>query len=103
MQTGCVLRNEPFPVGFDWRDDVLGVTVSDDLAAWFLEDEDELEFAVEDGKLTSGESGPIRATADAAVDDVASRHWPFDQSEWAPFRPACVDPPLVLPAGWDTP
>jgi predicted RNA-binding protein associated with RNAse of E/G family len=90
-------------VGFDSRDDVLDVTVTDDLCACSLKDEDELEFAVSVGKLTSSEARSIRATAESAIDDIASRRWPFDESAWYAFRPARYDQPVVLPAGWDDP
>jgi predicted RNA-binding protein associated with RNAse of E/G family len=90
-------------VGFDSRDDVLDVTVSVDLGKRSLKDEDELEFAVEVGLLTSDEARSIRATAESAIDDIASRRWPFDQAAWQALRPPAHDQPPALPTGWDKP
>ena len=88
-------------VGFDSRDDVLDITVTDDLGDWSLKDEDELDFAVRVGKLTSDEARSIHATAESAIEDLARRRWPFDDSAWKGFRPSPCDDPLVLPVGWD--
>jgi predicted RNA-binding protein associated with RNAse of E/G family len=90
-------------VGFDSRDDVLDVTVTDDLHECRLKDEDELDFAVEVGKLTSGEARSIRASAISAITDVTTRRWPFDEGAWQTLRPSRYDQPLDLPLGWDEP
>ena len=90
-------------VGFDSRDDVLDVVVTDDLRQCTLKDEDELDFAVDVGKLTSSEARSIRTNAETAIDDITSRTWPFDESAWHAFRPARCDQPPVLPAGWAEP
>jgi len=50
-------------VGFDSRDDVLDVTVTDDLRECTLKDEDQLDFEVDLGTLTQDEAQSIRATA----------------------------------------
>ena len=86
--------------GFDSRDDVLDVTVSDDLASWALKDEDELDFAVEIGTLTAADTESIRVNAAAAIDDVASRRWPFVDDGWEAFAPRSHLTPVELPAGW---
>ena len=90
-------------VGFDSRDDVLDITVTDDLRGCSLKDEDELAFAVEVGKLTSSEARRIRANAESAIDDVRSQSWPFDDGAWRDIRPAVYDQPPLLPRGWDQP
>jgi predicted RNA-binding protein associated with RNAse of E/G family len=90
-------------VGFDSRDDVLDVTFTDDLGECTLKDEDELDFALEVGKLTPGEARLIRATAVSAINDVTSRRWPFDEEAWQTLRPSRYDPPVDLPLGWDDP
>jgi len=90
-------------LGFDSRDDVLDVTVSDDLSECLLKDEDELEFALEVGLFSWREVRSIRATAQSAVDDIVRRRWPFQESAWRDFRPPSYDQPPVLPAGWADP
>jgi hypothetical protein len=90
-------------VGFDSRDNVLDVTVADDLSRCVLKDEDELDFAVEVGKLTATEARSIRSTAESAIDDVTRRNWPFDDVAWHAFQPLPDDQPPDLPAGWDNP
>jgi predicted RNA-binding protein associated with RNAse of E/G family len=90
-------------VGFDSRDDVLDVSVADDLRSCRLKDENELEFAVEVGLLTSIDVLSIRATAQSAMNDIASREWPFTESFWQTLRPCGEHHPLALPVGWDEP
>ena len=87
--------------GFDSRDDVLDVTASDDLRAWSLKDEEELDVAVTVGRLKPREAESIRATAASAIDDLADRRWPFDEGGWSALRPTGGDQPLDLPLGWD--
>lgn len=90
-------------VGFDSRDDVLDVTVTDDLSQCGLKDEDELDFAVEVGKLAATEARSIRSSADEAIVHIVSRSWPFDELAWHAFQPVLDDQPPNLPAGWDKP
>ena len=90
-------------MGFDSRDDVLDVTVTNDLGESALKDEDELDFAVDQGTLTSSEARSIRLTAASAIDDIANRRWPFDERAWEAFRPARYDEHVDLPTGWDSP
>ena len=91
------------PVGFDTRDDVLDVTVSDDLSDCQLKDADELEFAVEIGVLGATDAVAIHATAQSAIDDIGHRRWPFDEKAWSEPPPTDVLQPATLPDGWDTP
>jgi hypothetical protein len=88
-------------VGFDSRDDILDIVARDDLSGCRLKDDDELEFAGDVGQLAPAEAASIRATAEAAIDDVGHRRWPFDEAAWTDLRPATDDRPLVLPADWD--
>lgn len=88
-------------VGFDSRDDVLDVTVSDDLSEWRLKDADELEFSVEVGLLSSTEARSIHETAESAIDDIAHRRWPFDDSTWSSALPPELLQPTTLPDGWE--
>ena len=92
------------PVGFDSRDDVLDVTVSEDLTECRLKDADELAFTVEIGMFTAAEAGAIHAAADTAIADVSARRWPFDENVWNDLLPpADMLMPTTLPAGWDAP
>lgn len=90
-------------VGFDSRDDVLDLTVTDDLSDCALKDEDELDFAVGVGKITAHEAQSIRSAARSAIDDITRRRWPFDDDAWNMFRPAVYVEPPGLPVGWDSP
>ena len=91
------------PIGFDSRDHVLDVLVADDLSSCTLKDEDELDYAVEVGKLTLDEANAIRAAAADAIEDVANRRWPFDESAWSQFQPIEIVELPGLPEGWDQP
>lgn len=88
-------------VGFDSRDDVLDVTLSDDLTEWRLKDADELEFAVEVGQFTSSEAEAIRNAARSAVEDVVGRRWPFDETAWSRLIPHELLGSPSLPEHWD--
>jgi hypothetical protein len=90
-------------VGFDSRDDVLDVVVSDDLDECRLKDVDELEFTVQVGMFTPAEAAAIRAAAEVAIADVAARRWPFDETAWNQALPAHLLIPTTLPPGWDAP
>lgn len=90
-------------VGFDTRDDVLDVTVADDLSDCRLKDEDELQHAVRVGLFSEAEAESIRLVAEIAIGDVKQRWWPFDESTWSAIRPIEDLPLPVLPEGWDCP
>ena len=90
-------------VGFDSRDDVLDVVVTDDLGECNLKDEDELAFSVESGVMTKQEAEQIRHTAREAIEDVQRRRWPFDPQAWASIRPIDLGTRLEFPEGWDRP
>ena len=88
-------------IGFDSRDDVLDVVVAGDLSSCVLKDDDELGYAVEIGTFSASQAENIRAAAEAAVDDVNQRRWPFDESAWSRFRPPLDVTSPALPNGWD--
>jgi hypothetical protein len=54
-------------IGFDSRDDILDVVVSDDLGACRLKDEDELALAVGLAQIAMDDANAIRATATAVI------------------------------------
>ena len=87
-------------IGFDSRDDVLDVTVSDDLAQCRLKDHDELEFAIETGLVSASDADVVRTTAASAMADVTNRRWPFIEPAWHHLRPQDHADALTLPTGW---
>lgn len=89
------------PVGFDTRDDVLDVTVSDDLSEWQLKDADELEFAVEVGVIAAEEAESIHTAAESAIDDITRRAWPFNDTAWRDAPPSHTLQTATLPDAWD--
>lgn len=89
-------------VGFDSRDDVLDVTVSEDLSACQLKDADELEFAIDVGLFRSQEARAIHVAARSATDDIARRWWPFHEQTWSRAIPRSDLEPTELPPGWET-
>jgi Protein of unknown function (DUF402) len=90
-------------VGFDSRDDVLDVTVADDLSRCRLKDVDELEFTVQVGMFTPADARSIHAAAATAIADVTDRRWPFDDTAWSQVLPSHLLEPTTLPADWDAP
>lgn len=90
-------------MGFDSRDDVLDVVGNDDLTTVALKDEDELDFALDEGRLTLQDDAAIRRTADAARDDIEQRRSPFIDSAWHELDLPLGLPPVELPSGWDQP
>lgn len=90
-------------VGFDTRDDVLDVTVADDLSDSRLKDENELMYAVGVGLFSKAEAESIRLAADTAIADLKRRWWPFDESTWSAIQPIDDLSLPVLPEGWNCP
>ena len=88
-------------VGFDSCDDILDVTVSDDLSSYALKDEDELAFAQESGLRSQADVERIWQAADSAIDDVEKRRWPFDEEWWSHLEVDTSQPPPTMPSGWD--
>ncbi|MGH9198195.1 MAG: DUF402 domain-containing protein, partial [Acidimicrobiia bacterium] len=74
------------PIGFDSRDLVLDVTVSDDLSSLEWKDEDEVEYALSNGMLTRQEADLARTQGMRAIELIESRAFPFSE-EWERFSP----------------
>jgi hypothetical protein len=91
------------PVGFDSRDDVLDVVVSDDLSTWAPKDEDELEWSVEAGTLTTDEADEIRCVAKAAAAAIEARSFPFVDELYERLAPLAEWPLPRLPVTWAEP
>ena len=79
----------------DTRDGVLDIWVPAETGEPEWKDEDELEAAVPQGRLTPGEARAIRAEGERVI---ADRPWP---TGWEGWRPDPVWPPPELPEGWD--
>lgn len=90
-------------IGFDSRDDILDVTVSDDLSRCGLKDDDELDYAVEVGLRTAADAETARATAELVMDAIAARRWPFDEAAWRQLGRLVTTEPVSVPAGWSQP
>jgi len=89
------------PIGFDTRDDVLDVTVDDDLTAWQLKDDDELAWSVQAGQFSATEAARIHQTAETAISRIEARVWPFEDNAWSAFAPDPRWPAPHLPEHWD--
>lgn len=86
------------PIGFDSRDLILDLAVRPDRSTHW-KDEDELAFALERGTITQAEVDMARDAGERAMERIARREPPFDDSllAWRP-DPAWSAP--ELPAGW---
>ena len=89
-------------IGFDSRDLMLDVTVTEDLSEWTLKDADELAWAVEQGSISEFESDRRHQIAKDAAERVENKDWPFrsDWSQWNP-EPDWLSP--TIPAKWNAP
>jgi len=89
------------PIGFDSRDDVLDLTVADDLSHWQWKDEEELAWAVEVGTMSRLDADQARAAGEAAIEAIERRAWPFDQEAWTRWAPPRRLSVPKLPDEWD--
>jgi Protein of unknown function (DUF402) len=88
------------PVGFDSRDLILDVTISDDLSDWQWKDEAHLAWAVETGLLTGAAAKWIRDQGEQAVQRLQGREFPFD-ADWSKWAPDGDWPHPGMPDDWD--
>lgn len=88
-------------IGFDSFDLVLDIEVSADLSTWRWKDEDELEWSIREGKLSSTQADLAREEGERVARAIERRSWPFDAdwSRWAPDRSWTIP---SLPDGWKT-
>jgi hypothetical protein len=87
------------PIGFDSRDNLLDILVAPDLSSWEWKDEDELAWAVENGRYAPQEAATFRTQGERALERLRRREPPFDQ-DWLSWRPDQAWSPPVLPQGW---
>lgn len=93
---------QPFhrtPIGFDSRDHVLDVVVAPDRSSWKWKDEDELEWHLANGRLSSEQARLIRSEGEHAVERLTVTDPAFYQRwrDWSP-DPSWVVP--EIPADW---
>jgi len=87
-------------LGFDSEDHLLDVVIEPDLSAWKWKDEDELAWAVTDGRYTEADAERFRSEGLRAVDHLMRREPPLDEP-WERWRPDPSWPLPTLPEGWD--
>jgi uncharacterized protein len=88
------------PIGFDSWDMILDVTVTQDLSSWALKDEDELDWAEQQGIVSHEQADEARREAAIIGHNIERGAWPFfdDWSGWAP-DPSWQIP--VSPENWN--
>ena len=85
--------------GFDFVENGLDVVVKPDLSSWSWKDEDELEWAVENGLFTKDEGKQLYAEGERAVERLSRERDRFDR--WREWRPDPAWTATALPDGWD--
>lgn len=87
-------------IGFDSRDRELDLWAEPDRVVWHWKDEDELAWAIGQGRFTSAEAASIRADGEQALDLIRRAQPPFDR-DWSAWRPDRTWTVPVLPADWN--
>ncbi|MGH2499154.1 MAG: hypothetical protein ACRDF0_03565 [Candidatus Limnocylindria bacterium] len=87
------------PIGFGSLDLVLDAVVAPDRSSWYWKDEDELAWAVEQGRYTVDEVAAMRTEGERAVSRILAGSAPFDGS-WESWRPDPAWHVSVLPDTW---
>jgi hypothetical protein len=86
-------------IGFDSRDNLLDILVAPDLSSWEWKDDDELAWAVENGRHAPEEAATFRTQGQRALERLRRREPPFDQ-DWPNWKPDPSWSPPALPQGW---
>jgi hypothetical protein len=86
-------------VGYDFEENGLDVVLPADLSSWQLKDEDELDWAVENGVFTKAEGNEILAEAERAAERLIRERDRYER--WRDWRPDPSWPIPALPQGWD--
>ncbi len=73
-------------IGFDTRDEELDLWMEPDLREVHVKDEDELDFAVQQGRFSSAQADSIRERARHLAGAIARRELPFCDP-WPDWRP----------------
>jgi len=93
-------RHHRWSGGIDTRDHILDLWISADGEPWW-KDEDEFEWFIEAGRISSTEADEIRAEGEAVLERYRRRLPPFDAG-WE-TRPRPRRNPLPLPDDWARP
>ena len=88
------------PFGFDTRDLILDVTVADDLSSWCLKDEDEFQWAQDEGIVSAAEASFAKSEANIVREALKNRSWPFFE-DWSGWQPDPDWPVPLVPCDWD--
>lgn len=87
--------------GYDSRDLILDITVTDDLENWQWKDVDQLEWSVDVGLLTAADAHWIWDQGWDAVGRLTQRESIFSK-DWAGWAPDERWRAPVMPAGWNS-
>lgn len=87
-------------IGFDTRDLWLDLWSEPDRKEWHWKDEDELAWAVEQGRCSAAGAASIRAEGERALRRMQRGDPPFDQ-DWSGWRPDPLWPIPSVPLAWD--
>jgi hypothetical protein len=87
--------------GYDFIENGLDVVVEPDMGSWKWKDDDELEYAVENGVYTRAEADGLYAEGERAVERLRRERAAFER--WCDWRPDPAWPAAALPVGWDAP
>ena len=88
-------------LGFDMWDQQLDIVVAPD-RTWHWKDEDELELAVELGRMSAAQADAVRAEGARAVEDIEQNRPPFCDG-WEGWEPDPAWPLPELTDDWDVP
>ncbi len=86
-------------IGFDFVEHGLDVVVRPDLSSWKLKDEDELDWAADNGIFTRAEATEIKREAERAAERLIRERDHYER--WRDWRPDPAWPIATLPVGWD--
>lgn len=87
-------------IGFDTRDLWLDLWSEPDRREWHWKDEDELAWAVEQGRCGAAGAASIRTEGERALRRMQRGDPPFDQ-DWSGWRPDPRWPIPSVPLAWD--
>lgn len=85
------------PSGFDFIEHGLDIVAEPDLSHWRWKDDDELEWAVSEGRYTRGEADALYREGQRAVEQLVQD----GGKTWRAWRPPRMSSPPELPSGWD--
>jgi hypothetical protein len=87
------------PFGFDFIEHGLDIVVEPDLSRWRWKDEDELEWAVRDGRYSRVEADGLYREGERAVERLTRESATFER--WRTWRAPVAWQVPAMPSGWD--